>query len=82
MRSRPYLGLVSEEAKKLLQAIAMRYAAAGCPDRQTHYFDAGGTTDTHRELEVAGLVQRVFGVPGGVCWRLTDTGVEAAKKLL
>jgi hypothetical protein len=71
---------VSEEAKKLFQEIAVRYAAAGYPDRQTHHFDAGGTTDTHRELEAAGLIQRVFGVPGGVGWRLTEAGVQDAKK--
>lgn len=71
---------MSEEAKNLFHAIAERYAAAEYPDRQTHYFDAGATTDSHRELEVAGLIQRVFGIPGGVCWRLTDAGVERAKK--
>jgi len=71
---------VSEQAKTLFRAIAERYAAAGHPDRQTHYFDVGSTTDTHRELEVAGLIQRVFGIPGGVGWRLTEAGVEDAKK--
>jgi hypothetical protein len=73
---------VSEEAKNLFQAIAARYAAAGHPDRPTHHFDAGATTDVHRELELAGLIQRVFGIPGGVGWRLTEAGAEAAKKPL
>src|SRR6478609_7183634 len=71
---------VSEEANKMFRAIAERFAAAGHPDRVTHHFDAGATTDPHRELEVAGLIQRVFGVPGGVCWRLTEAGVERAKR--
>jgi hypothetical protein len=73
---------VTEEAKNLFQTIAARYTAAGHPDRQAHHFDAGATTDPHRELEVAGLIQRVFGIPGGVGWRLTEAGVEAAKKPL
>jgi len=70
---------VSEEAKKLFRGIAERYVGAGYPDRLAHHFDAGATTDAHRELEVAGLIQRVFGVPGGVCWRLTEAGVKEAK---
>jgi len=74
--------LVTDEAKNLFQTIAARYAAAGHPDRQTHYFDPKATTDPHRELEVAGLIQRVFGVQGGVCWRLTEAGVDAAKRPL
>jgi hypothetical protein len=71
---------VSENSKILFRAIAERYAAAGNPDRQTHHFDVGATTDTHRELEVAGLIQRIFGIPGGVGWRLTEAGVEELKK--
>ena len=71
---------MSENAKTSFRAIAERYAAAGYPDRQTHYFDVGATTDTLRELETAGLIQRVFGIPGGVGWRLTEAGVEEAKK--
>jgi hypothetical protein len=74
-----YCDLVSEEAKKMFRAIVERYAAEGRPDRITYRFDAGAMTDTHRELEGAGLIQRVFGVPGGVCWRLTEAGVEQAK---
>ena len=33
-------------------------------------------TDTLRELENAGLVQRVFGVLGGFAWRFTEAGTE------
>ncbi len=56
-----------------------RYLAAGSPERGGHVFGVGELTDAHRELESAGLVQRVFGAVGGVAWRLTETGAERAK---
>ena len=37
-------------------------------------------TDTLRELENDGLVQRVFGVVGGFAWRLTEAGVARAQQ--
>ncbi|MDF3064544.1 MAG: hypothetical protein K0R38_145 [Polyangiaceae bacterium] len=73
------LGSVSEPARKLLSTIADRYAAAGSPERSGWCFDAGSVTDAHRELEASGLLQRVFGVPGGYAWRLTEAGMQQAK---
>jgi hypothetical protein len=70
---------VSEQARKLLSTIAERYAAAGSPERSGWCFDAGAVTDAHRELEAGGLLQRVFGVPGGYGWRLSEAGMQQMK---
>jgi hypothetical protein len=70
---------VSEQSRKLLSSIAERYAAAGSPERSGWCFDAGTVTDPHRELEAAGLLQRVFGVPGGYGWRLSEKGFAQMK---
>jgi len=70
---------VNDQSRKLLIAIAERHAAAGSPERSGWCFDVGVTTDQHRELEAEGLVQRVFGVPGGFAWRLTEVGMQQAK---
>jgi hypothetical protein len=57
-----------------------RYLAAGSPERGGFHFDVGELTDVHRELESAGFVQRVFGIAGGVGWRLTEVGLEQTKQ--
>ncbi len=72
--------LVSEEATALFRTIASAYLAAGSPDRASHHFERGRMTDTLRELENDGLVQRVFGVVGGFAWRLTEAGVARAQQ--
>ncbi|MET0795214.1 MAG: hypothetical protein ABW061_27090 [Polyangiaceae bacterium] len=71
---------MSEEARILFQTIIERYSAAGSPERGGYIFGAGEMTDAYRELETAGLMQRVFGTVGGVAWRLTETGAERAKQ--
>jgi hypothetical protein len=70
---------VSAQATELLTTIAERYAAAGSPDHTGWCFDGGVVTDAHRELEASGVLQRVFGVPGGFGWRLTDAGAQQAR---
>ena len=70
---------MKDEARTLFQTILDRYLAAGSPERGGYIFGAGEMSDAHRELESAGLVQRVFGTVGGVSWRLTETGAERAK---
>ncbi|RYZ03005.1 MAG: hypothetical protein EOO73_29215 [Myxococcales bacterium] len=70
---------MSEQARKLLSTIAERYASAGSPERSGWCFDAGLVTDPHRELEASGILQRVFGVPGGYAWRLTEAGMQQAR---
>lgn len=70
---------MSEQARTLLSSIAERYASAGSPERSGFCFDAGSVTDAHRELEAAGVLQRVFGVPGGYAWRLSEAGLQQIK---
>jgi hypothetical protein len=70
---------MSDSMSKLLATIAARYVAAGFPERSGWCFDAGIVTDEHRDLESRGLLQRVFGLPGGVAWRLTEAGLQQAK---
>lgn len=70
---------MSNEATLLFQTIIERYVAAGSPERGGYVFGAGDMTDTHRELESAGLVQRVFGTASGFAWRLSETGAQRAK---
>jgi hypothetical protein len=70
---------VSEQARKLLSTIAERYSSAGSPERSGWCFDGGTVTDAHRELEASGLLQRVFGVPGGYAWRLSEAGMQQMK---
>jgi hypothetical protein len=71
---------VNDQANTLFQTIMTGYLAAGSPERGSYIFGAGEITDAHRELESAGLVQRVFGGVGGVAWRLTEIGAERAKQ--
>lgn len=71
---------VKDEAHQLLLDVINRYRVAGSPDRVGWYFDVGVISDAHRDLEAAGVVQRAFGVAGGVAWRLTEMGVERAKQ--
>jgi hypothetical protein len=70
---------MTDSTSKLLAAIAERYVAAGSPERSGWCFDAGIVSDEHRELENRGLLQRVFGIPGGFGWRLTEAGLQQAK---
>lgn len=70
---------MTETASKLLVNIAERYAAAGSPERSGWCFDVGVVSDEHRDLENRGLLQRVFGVPGGFAWRLTEAGLQQAR---
>ena len=44
-----------------LQATAKLYAAAGHPEWQSWLFQRGQLSEAHRELETAGLIERVFG---------------------
>lgn len=74
-----YAAFVNDEARTLFQKILDGYLAAGSPERGGYVFGPGEMTDAHRDLESAGLVQRVFGTVGGVAWRLTETGAERAK---
>lgn len=71
---------VKDEARLLLLDIIHRHQTEGSPDRGGWYFDVGTISDAHRDLESAGLVQRVFGIAGGVAWRLTELGLERAKQ--
>lgn len=68
-----------DSTSQLLAAIAARYVAAGFPERSGWCFDAGIVSDEHRNLETRGLLQRVFGLPGGFAWRLTEAGLLQAK---
>jgi hypothetical protein len=70
---------MTDSTTKLLAAIAARYVAAGYPERSGWCFDAGVVSDEHRDLESHGLLQRVFGLPGGFAWRLTEAGLQQAK---
>jgi hypothetical protein len=70
---------MTDSTSKLLAELAERYAAAGSPERSGWCFDAGIATDAHRDLEASGQLQRVFGVPGGFAWRLTEAGLQRAK---
>jgi hypothetical protein len=70
---------MTDSTSKLFAAIAARYVAVGCPERSGWCFDAGLVSDEHRELENHGLLQRVFGLPGGFGWRLTEAGLQQAK---
>lgn len=70
---------MDERSRSLLVAIAERHVAAGSPERSGWCFDVGVASDQHRELEADGLIQRVFGVPGGFAWRLTEVGLQQAK---
>jgi hypothetical protein len=70
---------MNDLTSKLLAAIAARYVAVGCPERSGWCFDAGIVSDEHRDLESHGLLQRVFGLPGGFAWRLTEAGLQHAK---
>lgn len=70
---------MTDSTSKLLAAIAERYLAAGSPERSGWCFDTGIVSDEHRDLENKGLLQRVFGVPGGFAWRLTEAGMQQAK---
>ncbi len=70
---------MNDSTSKLLALIAERYIAAGSPERSGYCFDAGIATDDHRNLENSGLLQRVFGVPGGFAWRLTEAGLQQAR---
>ena len=74
------LSNVKDEAHSLLLDIINRYRLAGSPDRGGWYFDVGQISDAHRDLEAAGLVQRAFGIAGGVAWRLTELGIERVKQ--
>ena len=73
------VGGMTDSTSELLSAIAARYVALGCPERSGWCFDAGIVSDQHRELENHGLLQRVFGLPGGFGWRLTEAGLQQAK---
>lgn len=79
-RAARYVRAVNEAATALFKTIATAYLAAGSPDRATHHFEHAQMTDMHRELEAEGVIQRVFGVPGGFAWRLTEAGAELAAK--
>ena len=70
---------MTDATSQLLASIAERYIAAGSPERSGWCFDVGVVTDAHRDLENKGLLQRVFGVPGGVAWRLTEAGLQQAR---
>jgi hypothetical protein len=70
---------MTDSTRQLLIAIAERYVAAGSPERSGWCFDVGAVSDEHRDLENLGLLQRVFGVPGGFAWRLTEAGLRQAK---
>jgi hypothetical protein len=70
---------MTDSTRQLLMAIAERYVAAGSPERSGWCFDVGAVSDEHRDLENLGLLQRVFGVPGGFAWRLTEAGLQQAK---
>jgi hypothetical protein len=70
---------MTDSTSRLLASIAERYTAAGSPERSGWCFDAGVLSDDHRALEAQGLLQRVFGIPGGFGWRLTEAGLQRAK---
>jgi len=70
---------MTHSTSKLLTSIAERYVAAGSPERSGWCFDVGIVSDEHRELENNGLLQRVFGLPGGFGWRFTEAGLQQAK---
>lgn len=70
---------MTDSTSQLLATIAERYVAAGSPERSGWCFDVGVVSDEHRALENRGLLQRVFGVPGGFAWRLTEAGLQQAR---
>ena len=69
---------MNEAARQHFQAIAERYRSANPADRATWLFESGKLTESHRELESAGLIERVFGTAHGFSWRLTEAGVARA----
>lgn len=78
-RGRVCCAVMKNDVSQLFSTIAERYASAGSPEHSGWTFDAGVITDPHRELEAAGLLQRLFGVPGGFAWRLTEAAVQRIK---
>ena len=68
---------MSAAARRYFEAIVQRYLDSNSPERKDWLFDGGQVSDTHRELEADGLIERVFGAERGFAWRLTDTAVRA-----
>ena len=79
--ARRYVVAVTENARGYLLALAERYRAAGLPERASWLFESGKLTEVHRELENAGLIERVFGTAHGFAWRLTEAGMAAIAAL-
>lgn len=65
---------MTDAARNHFQAIADRYRSAEPPERASWLFESGKLTESHRELESAGLIERVLGTAHGFSWRLTDAG--------
>ena len=65
---------MTDDERVCLNGIIERYLAAGSPSHLDWVFDHGLVTESHRNLEAAGIVQRVFGTEQGFGWRLTATG--------
>ena len=63
------------EAKAFLHEIEHLYDAAGRPNHNAWYFDAGNSSNVHAELAQLGLLSKVLGTEKGFAWRLTDAGV-------
>ena len=76
-----YVVAVTEATRTHFQAIAERYRAADNPERASWLFESGKLTEPHRELESAGLIERVFGTAHGFSWRLTEAGIARIAEL-
>jgi hypothetical protein len=66
---------MTAEAKAFLHKISQLYAAAGRPNHNVWYFEAGHNSNVHAELAQLGLVSKVLGTEKGFAWRLTEAGV-------
>jgi hypothetical protein len=65
---------MTAEAEAFLHKISHLYDAAGRPNYNTWYFDAGSSSNVHAELTQLGLVSKVLGTEKGFAWRLTEAG--------
>jgi hypothetical protein len=66
---------MTAEAKAFFHRIEQLHAAAGRPNYNAWYFDAGNSSHVHAELAQLGLVSKVLGTEKGFAWRLTEAGV-------
>ena len=66
---------VSNEAEACLLRVTARFLLEAPPVPREWLFDEGLDTDAHDELELAGVVERMFGTSRGFAWRFTSRGL-------